>query len=326
MHTLKLGLAATALTVGLVACPGGNPPPTVTPTKASVNGFTLNADKSANLNVSALDNSNNVLRSGTLSDPSVSGASVLARGVRTLDGTPVTATASVCGNITSVSGALTAGILMDASGSMSDTDPTKLRATAAKAFVDRLQSGDVAAVTSFSSGLDVTPPYTEITVHQAFTDNKALLKTAVDAAAVDGGSTPLWVSTKETVDVVQKRGGGNKVALVLTDGAADDADQLQAAINAAKAANVRLLMIGLGSNLSDADMQRAAADTGGLYAVASDAAGLNTVFNGAFNASQGAGCIKLAFTPQPTAGQKVTGTLSFKANGTTLNTPFNVQY
>lgn len=324
---LKLGAGAVLLTLGLVSCPGGQPA-TITPTKGSVNGFAINTDKSANLNVSALDNSNAVLRSGKLSDTSVTGATLLSWKVAQQAVTPVTAAASVCGDITSQSGALTSGILLDASGSMASTDPTKQRAIAAKAFVDRLQSSDVAAVTSFSSGKPITPPYTKLTVHQGFTDDKAALKTAVDVAAVASGVTPLWKSTTELVDFVKKQGGSNKVGFILTDGNADDSSLLQATIDAAKAANIRLFMLGLGTpgSLDVADMQKAATDTGGLYAVTSNAADLNLVFNGAFNASQGAGCVKLVFTPAPVAGNKITGTLNFSANGIALSTPFTVQY
>ena len=325
-NLLKLGAGAVMLTLGLVSCPGGQPAD-ITPTKGNVNGFALNGDKSANLNVSALDNSNAVLRNGKLTAASVTGASLLSWNVAQQAATPVTAAASVCGDITSQSGSLTAGILLDASGSMASTDPTKQRAVAAKAFVDRLQGSDSAAITSFS-GKPQTPPYTELTIHQGFTSDKAALKTAVDVAAVNGGGTPLWRSTTELVDFVSKQSGSNKVGFVLTDGNASDTSQLQAAINAAKTANIRLFMLGLGTpdSLDVTDMQRAAADTGGLYAVTSSASDLNLVFNGAFNASQGAGCVKLVFTPAPVAGNKITGTLNFSANGVPLSATFTVQY
>ena len=326
MNVWKWSFASAALTVGLVSCPG--PQPTITLTKASVNGFTINGDKSANLNVSALDNSNAVLKNGKLSDASVTAASMLSWKPRQqAEPVPVTASASVCGDITSQSGSLTSGILLDASGSMSRTDPSKQRAVAAKAFVDRLQGSDLAAVTSFS-GTAQTPPYTELTIHKGFTADKDQLKTAIDAAAVNGGGTPLWKSTAELVDFVGKQGGSNKIGFVFTDGNADDTSKLQAAIDAANAAKVRLFMLGLGtpSSLDVADMQRAATDTGGLYAVTSNATDLNLVFNGAFNASQGAGCIKLVFTPAPVAGNKITGTLNFSANGVPLSAAFSVQY
>lgn len=327
MNLLKLGTGAVLLTLGLVSCPGGQPAD-ITPTKGNVNGFAINSDQSANLNVSALDNSNAVLKNGKLTAASVTGASVQSWKVAQQGSTPVTATASVCGDITSQSGSLTAGIMLDASGSMASTDPTKQRGVAAKAFVDRLQGSDAVAITSFSSGKPKTAPYTQLTVHQGFSGDKTALKTAVDVAAVASGSTPLWKSTTELVDFVSKQSGSNKVGFVLTDGNADDASQLQAAIDAAKAAKIRLFMLGLGTpgSLDVVDMQKAAADTGGLYAVTSSATDLNLVFNGAFNASQGAGCIKLSFTPTPVAGNKITGTLNFSANGVPLSTTFDVQY
>ncbi|PJI51387.1 hypothetical protein CTI14_61350, partial [Methylobacterium radiotolerans] len=44
---------------------------------------------------------------------------------------------------------------------------------------------------------------------------------------------------------------------------------------------------------------QAAQQTGGTYALANDAAALNTAFGGVFNATQGAGCIKLVVQPAP---------------------------
>lgn len=320
-------LAPLTLALALVACTGPQapqPPAGPNPAKASVNGYVVNADQSVNLNVSALDSQDTVLTSGIISDITVTDTA-LAQGQLGLQAAPAV-TASKCGDITSVSGDFRAGILLDASGSMADNDPEKKRAEAAKLFIERLSGTAAAAVTSFS-GYDATSPYTELTVHQDFTTDKGALKAAVDEAAVAGGGTPLWEATQELVQFVSTK-TGNRVGVVLTDGAANGTDNLAPAIAAAKAAGMRLFMIGLGSpdDLDTADMQQAAQQTGGTYALANDAAALNTAFGGVFNATQGAGCIKLVVQPAPIAGQILSGRVNFKVNGAALSAPFSVQY
>jgi len=66
--------------------------------------------------------------------------------------------------------------------------------------------------------------------------------------------------------------------------------------------------------------------TQGADAAAGNAAQHDAAFNNTFNATQGAGCVEVTFTPTPTTGTRVTAPLSFKVNGTHLSTPFNIQY
>ncbi len=315
--------------LALVSC-GGTP--TIIPTKAVVNSAVVKADKSANLSVSALDNSNAVLRNGALSGVGASVVSVVRNGLTVQAALP-TVVATKCGDIQGVAGDITAGILLDASGSMSGTDPLKKRADAAKAFVDRMSGGDRAAVAAFSHPTAlVTAPYSEISIftnNPRFTTDKPALKTAIDTGTAAGGGTPLYESTLEMLDVLKKQGGNNKVAVVLTDGDASNSE-LQNAINQAKADSTRVFMIALTvggiSTTSKNDMTKIANETNGIYAEVDNATDLNTAFNGVFNATQGAGCINLVLTPPPTAGQTVTGTVNFTVSGVPLSTPYTVKY
>jgi Ca-activated chloride channel homolog len=300
-----------------------------TPSKATVNGYTFSnkAAGQVNLSVSALDSNDRVLSSGTISDPNAASLTEAPAGT--------TATAKVCGQITgSTSGNLRVAVSLDSTGSMDGNDPpttendltTTKRNQAAKTFVSRMAATDQAAVASFDTSTEATSPYSAIKVTQVFTSNKTLLNTGVDAATDARGGTPLWMAAFDSVDLASAA-TGNKVALVLTDGGDTEGGKTpEEVINNAKAKGVRVFMIGLGSSLDDSEMQQVAAGTNGLYSSAEDAAQLTGLFNGVFNATQGAGCIETTFAPVPKLGQKVAGTLSFKVNGVPLSAPFNVQF
>lgn len=316
----------SGLSALMMAC-GSSPTPAGTPTSATVNGYTF-ADKTGgkvNLSVSALDANKTVLASGTITDTAVSGLTVAA--------TAPTGTASICGQIQGGSGNLKAALVLDSTGSMSITDPatggdftTTQRNKAAKSFVARMGSSDAAAVASFDTSTTATTPYLAIKLQQDFSSDKTLLNTGVNNATFEGGTTPLWDAVFDAADLAGKQSGSNKIALVMTDGGDNSSTKtVTDAINEAKAKGVRVYMIGLGTAIIPADMQTVATQTGGLYA-ASDAGQLTDLFNGVFNATQGAGCVQLVFSPVPSAGQKVSGTVSFKVNGVSLSSAFEVQF
>ncbi len=318
----------SGLSALIVACGSSPATPAGSPTSATVNGYTF-ADKTAgkvNLSVSALDANKTVLPSGTITEATVSGLTVAV--------TSQTGTASICGQIQGGSGNLKAALVLDSTGSMFLTDPpsttgdftTTQRNQAAKSFVARMGSTDAAAVASFDSNTSPTSPYLAIKLQQDFTSNKTSLNTGVNSATFEGGTTPLWDAVFDAADLTGKQSGSNKIALVMTDGGDNSSTKTATdAINEAKAKGVRVYMIGLGTAIDPTNMQLVAAQTGGLYA-ASDASQLTGLFNGVFNATQGAGCVQLVFSPVPSAGQKVTGTVSFKVNGVALSSAFEVQF
>ena len=76
-------------------------------------------------------------------------------------------------------------------------------------------------------------------------------------------------------------------------------------------------------------MQNVAAATGGLFAAASDASGLQALFDGMFNATKASFCIKVIFLVSgkpPTAGTRITGTLPFQVSGKPFSTDFDVVF
>lgn len=321
---------ALMLSLSLAAC-GGNTPLLVKPSAGTVNGYTIDVTQkdTVKFNVSALDGTGKVILDGNINSFSVQVQEIKNNPADTTLN-DVTVATNICGQYTSTGGPITCTLVLDASGSMKDTDPNKKRAEAAKTFVSRIASTDQTAIANFGAGGKA--PYTELNVHQAFTTDKTLLNTAIDKATLASGDTPLWKSTTEAVDLLSKTSGQNKIALVLTDGKANtsDKDLLNGAIAAAQKANVKLFMVGLAANsIDEADMQKAAQMTSGLYSKVSDAASLNDLFNKAFNQSQAFGCLQVVFKLKgavPPTGTEIKGTLTINMNGGQFVAPFAVTF
>lgn len=325
--------------LGLLAgCSKHNPVmPVVRPASITVNGFVPGSSPgTAQLSVSAFDTHGELLESGALTEPALSGMAIAApAGLRTQSAARLTAsvtgTATVCGNIVSL-GAVTAAITLDATGSMSYTDPQELRRGAAKQFIARLAGKDSAAVSSFDTGTPPSPGYTAMHIWQDFTTVHAALNSAVDHATFAGGSTPLWSATDDSRLFLLGHAGTNRVAVVLTDGGdnASYVDRDQVVANA-QAAGVRLFMIGLGGDayIDGSGMKDAAARTGGLFARADKADELVGLFDGVFNASRAAGCLNVTLQvdgAEPAHGTSIQGLLTVKVDGTPVSGRFRVDF
>lgn len=324
-HVLPMALV---LSLSLAAC-GGNTPTLVKPSAGTVNGYTIDVSKkdTVKFNVSALDGTGKVILDGKIDSFSVQVQEIKNNPADTTLN-DVTVTTNICGQYTSAGGPITCALVLDASGSMDSTDPDKKRNEAAKLFVSRISSKDQVAVANFGS--DSKPPYDDLNVYQEFTSDKTLLDKAIDDATLADGGTPLWEATTESVDLLSKASGNNKIALVLTDGNANRDTALDSTIAAAQKANVKLFMVGLAANsIDEADMQKAAQMTSGLYSKVSDAASLNDLFNKAFNQSQAFGCLQVVFKLKgavPAAGTEIKGTLTINMNGGQFVAPFAVTF
>ncbi len=232
--------------------------------------------------------------------------------------------ATICGQIV-FNNQVTAIVTLDATGSMSWNDPSKLRNTAAKAFIDRLGTQDKAAVASFDTFTSPTPGYRAIRVWQDLTNDKALLKSAVDKATFDGGATNLWDAVADSADVVATN--VNPVALVFTDGEDNSSSMnyLDAA-NYAKGKGVKVFMAGLGNTLAYNQMQEVARITGGTFADTSDPNQLQDLFDRIFNAMRASFCVSVVFSPVPNPGTTIDGVLYVTLNGKTLTVPYQVTF
>lgn len=290
----------------LAACGGAGTPPTVTPSvpaaqSATLGGVRVIDTRTYQLGVSALDGANGIVRTGTLSAPTVS---QLSAGQ---------ATVSVCGQI-QAQDVLTTAISLDSTGSMVDTDPQELRQKAAQAFVDRMSSSDRAAVLSFDSS---TLPNAGLNVShlwQPFTNDRALLTAGIANATFAGGGTPLYNAALDANTLLGQTTGGNKNVLLLTDGANNQGTATPAdVIAAAKKSGTRVFAVGLDRSgfLDFSDLETIASQTGGLFQKATDAAQLKDYFDHMYNAVSAQGCLQLNFTALPVAGTTVTGTVSF---------------
>ena len=164
--------------------------PLVIPDSATYNGTTsINAaEGSADLSVSALKDET-VLLEGDINNPRATVNPVDNSSFTTAQA--FTVDAEVCGDIVARGDTISAVLTSDASGSMEDNDPDELRAEAAKGFIDRMDSADQVAITSFDTETEPTSPYQAIRLRQGFTNNKDLARTAIDDATFSSGGTNL---------------------------------------------------------------------------------------------------------------------------------------
>lgn len=317
---MKRMISMLALSGLLLAACSSQPadPDGAPPAAARVNAVRqVDADTgTATLNVSALDDSGSAIQ-GNISDVS---ASITSSTLGTLQNLSVTA--SVCQQIV-VHGAIHGVLSLDGSGSMDWNDPDEHRNDAAKTFVDRLTAGAQLAVASFPGG----PAPGQYTLHQDFTDNKALLYAAVDEATFKSGGTPLWTSSTHLITEHLDSADDNKVLVVMTDGEDFTASGPDNLINAADANGVRVYFVGLGDAVSEAEMIRVADATNGLYGHAEDSTELSELFNGMLQAATASGEICLTFSPNPVpAGTVVEGVVTLTIGGRDFDASFQVDF
>ncbi|WP_415813420.1 vWA domain-containing protein, partial [Deinococcus marmoris] len=222
------------------------------------------------------------------------------------------ASARVCGNVEGQD-VVTATLSLDSTGSMQDTDPGKLRNTAARAFVDRMGPSDKAAILSFDTATSPSEDLLASYLWQDFTGDRALLTKAVDQATFIGGGTPLYDAMLDASALLKASGGRNARGLVLTDG--QDTGSFTSPAQVIAAANKNgtpLYIIGLDAQdtLDFRDAEDIAARTGGLFQKATSAGQLQKFFDNVYNAFRAQGCVELKFTQKPAAGTAVTGQLA----------------
>lgn len=297
------------------------------PAKVSFNGYTVNTQEgSASFRFSALDAEGKVLSRGSVINPQVSNLT-LAQGSGNLQ-----ASAVICGQLTVTSEPISCVITLDSTGSMSANDPNRQRAQAAKAFVDRLRPSDVAAIASFDTNTFPTTGFSAVRIWQNFTSDKGALLSAVNQATFESGGTNLWDATHDSTRYVSSQ-QGNRIVLVLTDGEDNASSKTpDDVIEQAKQSQSRVYMVGLSNDpnsLSFREMQRIAANTGGLFAFAGNPNQLEAMFNSIFNDIQGNFCIKVVFQldgSAPPPGTAISGTLHFTVNGASFQQDFTVYF
>jgi Mg-chelatase subunit ChlD len=228
-----------------------------------------------------------------------------------------------------------AAILLDDSGSMSSSDPQKLRAQAAQLFWEALlpvRPGNQAALLDFGAGA-TTGTFSNTRLLQTWTNNGATLQAKLSSIVAANG-TPLYESLLETVAWMNTTTttAQNRVILLMTDGEPTSSARRVDAINAAKAAGITVHTVGLGdasdldpspSSAAVAAVREVAEQTGGVYSAATTANALSSIFQVlAAASSQGQLVGSFRITPVPASGSRVRGTVTVAAGGRTGTASF----
>ncbi|NJN15891.1 MAG: VWA domain-containing protein [Oscillochloris sp.] len=178
-------------------------------------------------------------------------------------------------------GPISAALVLDRSGSMEDVGKIDGAQAAALAFIEQLRPADQAAIVTFSD-----------TVHasRGFTTDQARLVQDVEQL-IAGGDTALYDAVIAGVDMLAEQ-PGRRVLLILTDGEDTNSDaDLDEALEYAKAVGQPVYMVGLGgrgielpfgltlfSQIDEDVLREIAAESGGRYFYAPDAADLAALY------------------------------------------------
>jgi Ca-activated chloride channel homolog len=210
---------------------------------------------------------------------------------------------------------------------MGTNDPDKLRAEAAKDFVERMSDKDRTAIASFDTTTEPTPPYEDLTIWQDFSSDKTSLEVAIDKATLEKGGTNLWDAAVDSVNLLKAATGENKLVILLTDGINNaSSNEPGDVIEVANQNTVSVYSIGLGKDVDDQELLDISSTTGGTYNQVDEAQDLIGLYDSIFNASRASGCIAVTFLPVPSAGTVLSGTLTFAVDGATLSAPYTVRF
>ncbi len=112
-------------------------------------------------------------------------------------------------------------LILDASGSMRLTDPSRLRDEGAKAFIDTLKSGDRIAIVDFAEGAKEIRPLSDLS-------EKESIQADLPKAGDSGEYTDLLSGLTLARDILNKQGRENvqKVIVLLSDGQMDPKPEL----------------------------------------------------------------------------------------------------
>ncbi len=171
-------------------------------------------------------------------------------------------------------GAVSVAMVFDRSGSMDEPFGTSSRMVytqaAGRTFVDRLTNADEAAIYSFSL---------TTTLDQNWTNDRGLLKSAIDRLTPDG-----WTAMNDAViraidDIAVRPSSRRKAVIVLSDGEDNRSQvrEISRVVDRARAANVPVFAIGLLLD-NDDSLRALASGTGGKYYSVRDPAAMDSVF------------------------------------------------
>jgi Ca-activated chloride channel homolog len=172
-------------------------------------------------------------------------------------------------------GPLTTLLVLDVSGSMDKDGKIGAAKTAARAYVDRMRSGDQAGLLAYNTKYDYVQPITQ---------DREALKNAIDGIQT-GGDTAMFdalFAAEEILRDVQ----GRKAIIAVTDGLDNSSSRnAEDVITAIGPSGLSISTIGLGDRstreqrgLDEAGLQALAQRAGGGYSFAGDSAALSLLF------------------------------------------------
>ncbi len=179
----------------------------------------------------------------------------------TLDGLTVRDIRQVGGNPTDTDLALS--IVMDYSGSITDDGGAENMELGAKRLVDAMNDNDEADIIKYAEKVKVM-------TSAGFTADKNFLKEKIDERPPEeeiGRSTAFYDATVKAIDRIQTSDKHRKAVIALTDG--EDTSSVDAelgdAIREALGIDVPVFTVGFGQFLQEEELQKLAAETGGLF-------------------------------------------------------------
>lgn len=161
------------------------------------------------------------------------------------------------------------GIVIDRSGSMDFGEGSKdpkiaLARTAANLAIDALKTGDETAVVVFNDGADTIVPL------QALSDNRALIKQAINGIRADGG-TDIYAGMAKMLDLMRGSTANIKHIILMTDGESQGRSDYDTLISQMRNLGITFSTIAIGNDADTKLLQSLADKGGGKYYFAASA-------------------------------------------------------
>jgi Ca-activated chloride channel homolog len=257
--------------------------PSGTTLSVSASNVTVGSDnKSLSFNMAAIDQNNTAFTDLTKGNLEIQVAS-----------TPETWTITYIANGANTgSRNFSMAMTLDRSGSMTSADISSMEA-AALSLVGLIPQGDAdVGVINFA---------TTVTVDATMTYDKTLQENAITNESYVGGSTALYDSIGEAVDLVLTGANGYKVVLAMSDGGENASITYNTTTEvidyAIAQGNIPVFTVGLGfiaSSAAEVAMQNIATGTGGIYYRAPSAEALVSLYDTIANTMSSAYSISIS--------------------------------
>lgn len=308
-----------ALSVSLFGCATTNSTKTVTTVNTGASGASAIGDTITFYSTNT-DQDNDV----------ISGLDISSFSITIRPSTSAVSAAQACtiSSVTSTtSSRFSLGMTLDRSGSMIDTStdtPISDLKTAAKSFVDLMDTSDEIAVIDFSTYITVGA-----SMGAATSTNKTAIKTYIDTLTASG-STHLYDAIGESVDQALLGSKTRKAVLAMTDGADGTSTTLTSTTAAIAYANnngVPVYCVGLGLTSGSSDelnLQSIANGTGGAYYSATDSTTLSTLYNKIAGALSNVNTVVITSPINLVTGTQYVVTVTVTINGVSDSVSFTI--